>query len=158
METEYHTVKGSEILSGDLPPTGLDPRTNGKIFQIWECLKTEDPAVEVHYTHINAGHDVGAHMHPDATHYLIIIKGIAHVWIDGEVIILEEGDFLEIPRYKYHNFSADPNTDVWDLSVTHPGWELAEMQYDAEFGEKNKIQEALEKSWKLTEKRFSGAG
>ena len=154
MSNKFHTVKGHDIMSLEQPPTALDPRTNGEVFQIWEVLKTEP--IEVHYTRINAGENTGAHMHPDASHYLIIIKGLAHVWIDEQILVLEPGDFLEIPRYLYHDFSADPSGDVWDLSVTNPGWDTANMTYDAEFGEQNRIREALEKSFGMTEKRLKG--
>ena len=137
--THFHTASGHKIMHGTQPPTALDPRTDGDVFQIWETLRNEE--IEVHYTHINAGEHTGAHSHPDCSHYLIIISGLAHVWIDQEIIHLEAGDFLEIPRFTVHDFSADPTTDVWDLSVTHPGWTVTNMDYDVET--KEKIWEAL---------------
>jgi quercetin dioxygenase-like cupin family protein len=137
--TPFHTTSGKEIMSGAHPPDKLDPRTNGEVFQIWQSLVRDD--IEVHYTHIGAGQNVGAHSHPDASHFLIIIDGIAHAWLDGETVRLEPGDFLEIPRYTVHDFAADPSGDVWDLSVTHPGWDVQNMDYDVEA--KEAIREAL---------------
>jgi mannose-6-phosphate isomerase-like protein (cupin superfamily) len=132
--THIHTVSGKTLMQGGVPPTSLDPRTGGKVFQIWETLNNKD--IEVHYTHINAGEHTGAHSHPDCSHYLIIISGIAHVWIDHKILRLEAGDFLEIPRFTIHDFSADPTTDVWDLSVTNPGWAVTNMDYDVETKER----------------------
>jgi hypothetical protein len=40
-----------------------------------------------------------------------------------------------------HDFAADPSGDVWDLSVTHPGWDVQNMDYDVEA--KEAIREAL---------------
>lgn len=145
----FHTVSSHTIMHGGVQPTSLDPRTDGEVFQIWEALRNED--IEVHYTHINAGQHVGAHSHPDCSHYLIIMSGLAHVWIDHEIVHLEAGDFLEIPRYTIHDFSADPSTDVWDLSVTHPGWSVTNMDYDVET--KDKIWEALKATFGTKPKR-----
>jgi quercetin dioxygenase-like cupin family protein len=144
----FHTASGKHIMSGALPPTSLDPRTNGEIFQIWETLNNED--IEVHYTHIEAGKNTGAHSHPDASHYLIIISGLAHCWIDGTVVNLEPGDFLQIPRFTVHDFAADPAGDVWDLSVTHPGWTVTNMDYDVEA--KEMIRAALVESFGMRAK------
>jgi quercetin dioxygenase-like cupin family protein len=137
--SQFHTAKGTEIMSGSRPPDALDPRTNGEIFQIWQALKSDE--IEVHYTHIGAGNNVGAHSHPDASHYLIVIQGIAHAWLDGTTVRLEPGDFLEIPQFIVHDFAADPSGDVWDLSVTHPGWDVQNMDYDV--AAKEAIREAL---------------
>ncbi len=141
----FHTAKGHEIMKGDTPPDEVDPLTNGEIFQIWQALKSED--IEVHYTHIGAGLNVGAHSHPDASHYLIIISGIAHAWMDGTTVRLEAGDFLQIPRFTVHDFAADPTTDVWDMSVTHPGWDVQNMDYDV--AEKDLIRAALVESFNM---------
>ena len=146
--THFHTAKGHEIMSGTRPPDALDPLTNGEIFQIWQTLKSDD--IEVHYTHIGAGKNTGAHSHPDASHYLIIISGIAHAWLDGTVVRLEAGDFLEIPRYTVHDFAAHPTTDVWDLSVTHPGWDVQNMDYDVDA--KEMIRAALVESFGMNPK------
>jgi quercetin dioxygenase-like cupin family protein len=135
----FHTASGKEIMSLSRPPDALDPLTNGEIFQIWQTLKSDE--IEVHYTHIGAGRNTGAHSHPDASHFLIIISGLAHAWLDGTMVRLEPGDFLEIPRFVVHDFAADPAGDVWDLSVTHPGWDVQNMDYDVEA--KDAIREAL---------------
>jgi quercetin dioxygenase-like cupin family protein len=152
--THFHHATAHEMMSGTRVPSAVDPQTSGGIFQIFEALKSEP--IEVHYTHIFAGQNVGAHSHPDASHFLIIMSGLAHAWMDGTMVRLEQGDFLEIPRYVLHDFAADPTSDVWDLSVTHPGWAPSNMQYDADPDTLAKIRIAFEEAFGLTEKKPNG--
>jgi hypothetical protein len=52
------------------------------------------------------------------------------------MVRLEPGDFVEVPAMILHAFAADPSADEWNISVTNPPFEVANMTFEPELDAK----------------------
>jgi quercetin dioxygenase-like cupin family protein len=126
---QLHHAIISEVLNGSREPDAVDPQDNGGRWQLYDIGCSTD-VVEVHYTRIRAGRTAGAHRHPDADHYIVVLSGVAHVWLEGEMFRVEAPDFIQVPRHVLHDFAADPSEDLWTFIATSPPFDPKKMQYE----------------------------
>jgi quercetin dioxygenase-like cupin family protein len=52
--------------------------------------------------------------------------------MDGEMVALQPGDIILIPRNVLHNFGAGPEADCWIVDLTSPPWEPSKMEFRPE--------------------------
>jgi quercetin dioxygenase-like cupin family protein len=108
-------------------PTNADPQTGGTLWQSWRMNR--DDTIDVRYSRVGAGQRTGAHVHPDTNQYTAIVEGNALVWMDGEMVPLQAGDIILIPRNVLHNFGAGADADCWIVDLTSPPWEPSKMEF-----------------------------
>jgi quercetin dioxygenase-like cupin family protein len=125
------------------PPSNTDPQTGGDIWKVWRIARTDE--VDVLYGMLAPGVRTGPHKHPDTMHYTCILEGQAKVWIEGEMVTLNAGDTLNIPRGALHNFGSANGGDLWFVDMTTPAWDPAKMQFEPE--REAEIAEAFAKAW-----------
>ncbi|MFG2651128.1 cupin domain-containing protein [Streptomyces sp. NPDC048436] len=68
-----------------------------------------------------------AHFHAKATELFFVIGGSLQVLVGDEVTVLNAGDFLAVPPYTPHAFSAAPGSTADVLFVFTPG--MARFDY-----------------------------
>ncbi|BBY83404.1 cupin domain-containing protein [Mycolicibacterium pulveris] len=128
MAYEPKTWRLSDYQAGATKPDALDPQTSGDLWKIWDVARHD--SVHCLYAVVNAGNRTGAHTHPDANHYTVVIKGTALVWIEGTIVRLEEGDIVSIPTGVLHDFGADTTGECWVVDLTTPPFDPEKMQFD----------------------------
>jgi enoyl-CoA hydratase/carnithine racemase/quercetin dioxygenase-like cupin family protein len=104
-------------------PEAEDP---GK-WRVWRVARTDE--IDVIYFNVHQRTRTGAHTHPDANHYTLILEGEALVWMEGTMVHLEPGDVVNIPIGVLHDFGAGAAGECWGLDLTNPPWDPALMQY-----------------------------
>jgi quercetin dioxygenase-like cupin family protein len=108
----------TDICNGGVVPSATDAETNGKCWLAYDLVQTEQ--IEACYLRIFAHRYEQPHRHPRGTHYLVVVRGVALVWIDGVMIEMNVGDFVEIPPNSLHAVGASADQDTWVAVVTHP--------------------------------------
>lgn len=75
--------------------------------------------------HVNAGHNFSMHFHVKKHETFYILKGMCKLRTIDTVtanvtsVILNEGDTVEIPRYKPHQIYAQEDVDIVEVSTYH---------------------------------------
>ena len=120
-------------------PDHVDPQTGGSLWKIWNLGATAEMLAL--YAVVHPGNRTGAHTHPDANHYTAVVKGTAHVWIEGTMVTLEAGDVINIPMNTLHDFGAGTGGDCWVIDITSPPFDPEKMAYDP--GREDEIAQAF---------------
>ncbi len=74
--------------------------------RVWNLKK--DSTIRINLVEMKG--ELTKHMHPDADHSLIVIKGKVKVLVGEKYFILEQGDFISIPKTVPHKY--------WTLTET----------------------------------------
>lgn len=80
-------------------PSWIDPTDIG-----WSLIKTK--LVRVNFSIWNARADLRNHYHPDADHSLVLLSGRARVVTPDEEAVLEEGDYVSLPKNVPHKYTV----------------------------------------------------
>ena len=64
------------------------------------------------------------HVHPEAEHTLLVLKGRVCAWAGTEALVLEEGDYISIPRGLPHKYETLTETALL-LSFDAPAYDPA---------------------------------
>ncbi len=127
MSYEPTTWRLSDYEAGREEPDAVDPQTSGKLWKLWDVARRD--SMHCLYAVVNAGSVTGAHTHPDANHYTVVLKGTALVWMEGTMVHLEPGDIVNIPTGVLHSFGADTTGDCWVVDLTTPPFDPNKMQF-----------------------------
>jgi quercetin dioxygenase-like cupin family protein len=133
-----------QLLSGPdaPPPTALGPDSDGALWKVWQL--SQDGDFETSYGRTAPGKRIGAHIHPDAVHYSVILKGVGLLWVDGEVSEVHPGDLWYIPRHALHDWFSVGDEVCWVADITAPPIDWKLMDYKPE--RDPEIQEAFDKA------------
>lgn len=146
-DTDGHKSAKSPPATWNLTRFKLDPpapqaEDPGK-WRVWRVSRSEK--IDVIYFNVHRRTRTGAHIHPDANHYTLVLEGEAFVWMEGTMVRLDAGDVVNIPIGVLHDFGAGPDAECWGLDLTNPPWDPTLMQYRSE--RQVEIDESFEKAY-----------
>jgi quercetin dioxygenase-like cupin family protein len=119
------------LISGpDGPPPDIDPETNnGRCHWEMPC----DDSHEISYARVVPDNKrIGAHIHPDAVHYSVILKGSGLLWVEGETQEVHPGDLWYVPKDALHDWFTLPGEPCWIVDITYPPIDWDKMEYNPE--------------------------
>jgi quercetin dioxygenase-like cupin family protein len=98
-EQEGTIIHSKELL-------GEKIKDEDSVVRVWNLKK--DSTIRINLVEMRG--ELSKHMHPDADHSLIVIKGKVKVLVGNKISILEQGDFISIPKNVPHKY--------WTLTKT----------------------------------------
>jgi quercetin dioxygenase-like cupin family protein len=98
--------KHNYILAGYRTLISGHPSIVGKNVKVWNLRQNKNIRINV----VEMTGELSLHKHPDAEHSLMVLEGKVRVQIDGEYLIIGQGDFISIPANVPHKY--------WSLTKT----------------------------------------
>ena len=84
----------------------------------WHLLKRDD--MSVIQERVPAGASEVMHYHGKARQFFYILEGVGEMVFEDKLVVLKEGQGLEIPPEVRHQFSNPSNDDVHFLVISIP--------------------------------------
>jgi mannose-6-phosphate isomerase-like protein (cupin superfamily) len=88
-------LRRSDVMSR--PPDSENPHA-----RVWTMRQTEGSRTNL----VEMRGRLSYHVHPDAEHTLLVLAGRLCAWSGTEAIVLEEGDYISIPRGVPHRYET----------------------------------------------------
>jgi quercetin dioxygenase-like cupin family protein len=106
--------------------------TNPFTGQTIERLSEDDELLVMETTYAAGGAPAPAHFHPAQDERFLVLSGAVRAAVDGEEMILREGDELIVPAGTSHEFGGHPDESAtvrWEVRPSLRTWEFFEGMF-----------------------------